>query len=81
MHKNDHQHRSRGFKLINSTSFGESMFVGGFIQKTIKVDLIVRLNHVYPQRKQLKKIPEDAIRLSTKDRAKWLTWGVGWPHH
>ena len=25
-----------GFKLINSISFGESVFIGGFTQKTIK---------------------------------------------
>ena len=41
-----------GFKLINSTSFGESVFSTGFIQKTVKVDLDVRLNRAYPQRKQ-----------------------------
>ena len=41
------------FKLINSMSFGESMLSTGFIQKTIKVDLDVRSNHAYPQRKQL----------------------------
>ena len=36
------------------------MFVEGFIQKTIKVDLFVKVNHVYPRRKQLKKILEDS---------------------
>jgi hypothetical protein len=30
-------------------SFGESVFVVGFIQKTIKVDLNVRINRAYPQ--------------------------------
>ena len=36
------------FKLTNSTSFGESVFSVGFIQKTIKVDLDVRINRTYP---------------------------------
>ena len=33
-----------GFKLTNFTSFGESIFSIGFIQKTVKVDLDVRIN-------------------------------------
>ena len=48
------------------------MFAGGFNQKTIKVDLYVRINYAYPQRKNTR-------RLSTKDRAETLTWGVGRP--
>ena len=40
-----------GVKLTNSTSFGESVISTGFIQKTIKVDLDVKLNHAYPQQK------------------------------
>ena len=31
-----------GFKLINFTSFGESMFLTGFSQKTAKEDLIIK---------------------------------------
>ena len=42
-----------GFKLTNSMSFDESVFSIGFIQKTVKVDLDVRLNHDYPRDKQL----------------------------
>jgi hypothetical protein len=34
-------------------SFGESVFSAGFIQKTVKVDQIVKVNHAYPQQKQL----------------------------
>ena len=34
-----------GVKLTNSMSFGESMFSTGFIQKTEKVDIYVRINH------------------------------------
>jgi hypothetical protein len=37
-----------GFKLTIFISFGESMFLAGFIQKTIKVDQIIKLNHDYP---------------------------------
>ena len=44
MTKMDDQHRLRGFKLTISMSFGESVFSAGFIQKTIKVDLFVKVN-------------------------------------
>ena len=37
-----------GFKLINSTSFSESVFSVEFIQKTVNVDLDVRINRAYP---------------------------------
>jgi hypothetical protein len=40
---------SLGFKLTNSMSLGESVFLVGFIQKTIKMDLNVRINHAYSQ--------------------------------
>jgi hypothetical protein len=69
MHENDHQDRFRGFKLTNSMSFGESMFSAGFIQKTIKMDPIVRLNHVYPRWYRLGKTLEHSRRLSTEDGA------------
>ena len=36
-------------------SFGEYVFSVGFIQKTVKVDLDVGLNHDYPRDKQLYK--------------------------
>jgi hypothetical protein len=65
MHKNDHQYRFRGFKLINYMSFGESMFSAGFIQKTIKEDLIIKGNNGIPLRKQRGKTLEDSRRLST----------------
>jgi hypothetical protein len=32
----DHQYKLRGFKLTISTSFGESIFSAGYIQKTGK---------------------------------------------
>ena len=37
-----------GFKLINSISFGESVFPAGFNQKTAKEDLIVKGNYGVP---------------------------------
>ena len=37
-----------GFKLTISMSFVEFVFSVGFIQKPIKVNLDVRLNHAYP---------------------------------
>ena len=49
-----------GFKLINSMSFGESMISAGFIQKTIKVDLDVRVNHAYPHQNGHQKTLEDS---------------------
>ena len=42
MQENDHQHRFRSVKLTNFISFGESMSLVGFIQKIVKVDLIIR---------------------------------------
>ena len=53
-----------GVKLINSTSFGESMISAGFIQKTIKVDLHVRFNCAYPQRNghQKDSTPKRSVR-------------------
>jgi hypothetical protein len=30
-------------------SFGESVFVGGFNQKTIKEDVFIKANHIYLQ--------------------------------
>ena len=53
MHKgiNIITNKGLGFKLTNSMSFGESVFSIGFIKKTVKVDLHVRFNRAYPQRK------------------------------
>jgi hypothetical protein len=39
-----------GFKLINSTSFGESVISVGFIQKTVKQDLFIKGNFRIPLR-------------------------------
>ena len=61
-------------------SFGESVFVGGFKKKTVKVDPIVRLNRKYLQRKQLQKILEDSRRQTTKAEGRWLPGGASRPH-
>ena len=34
-------------------SFGESVFLAEFIQKTVKVDLFIKVNHVFLRRKKL----------------------------
>jgi hypothetical protein len=51
---------------------------GGFIQKTVKVDLNVGFNRNYPRRKQLQKILEDSRRQTTEAEIKGLP-GVGGP--
>jgi hypothetical protein len=45
---NDITNKGLGFKLTNSTSFGESMISTGFNQKTIKAYLHVRVNNAIP---------------------------------
>ena len=61
-------------------SFGESMFLAGFIQKTVKGNLFVKENFGIPPRKQRGKILEDSRRLSTEADPKGLPCGVGRPH-
>jgi hypothetical protein len=34
------------------------MFLAKFIQKTVKEDQIIKLNHAYPPQNQLQKVPE-----------------------
>ena len=53
-------------------SFGESIFVGGFNQKTIKEGLFIKANHVYPRRNQLGKILDDSRGQTTEDGAHML---------
>ena len=80
MVKIDYQHRLRGVKLTNSMSFGESMFLVGFNQKTIKGDLFVKGNHGIQPRDQCGKVPEDFRRLSTKGDHMSLTCGATRSH-
>jgi hypothetical protein len=61
-------------------SFGESVFLVRFNQKIIKVDLFIKINHVYPRQKQLKKILKDSRRQTTKEELKTMTCGAGQPH-
>ena len=61
-------------------SFGESVFLAGFIQKTIKEDLFVKGNYGIPQRKQRGKILEDSRRLSTEVDPEGLSCGAGRTH-
>jgi hypothetical protein len=42
---NEIANKGLGFKLMNSMSFGESMIFAGYIQKTVKADLHVRVNY------------------------------------
>ena len=69
-----------GFKLTNSMSFGEFVFSTGFIQKTVKVDLHVRINCAYPQRNKHQKVPKDSKGLHAKVEPEWLLGGADQPH-
>ena len=61
-------------------SFGESMFLAGFIHKMSKVDPIIRLNHVYPRRNRLRKTLEHSKRQTTLSHNKSLPCGADQPH-
>ena len=61
-------------------SFGESVFSAGLIEKTIKVDPNVRINHNYLQQKQPQKVAKDFMRQTTKAEGRWLPGWAGWPH-
>jgi hypothetical protein len=62
--------RGLGFKLINSMSFGESVFSARFIKKTAKRYLFVKENIEIPPRHQRGKDLEDSRTLSTEAWAK-----------
>jgi hypothetical protein len=47
-------------------SFSESVFSTRFIQKTVKVDVYVGINCVYPQRNRHQKALDDPGRLHTE---------------
>ena len=61
-------------------SFGESVISVGFIQKTIKVDLDVRVNHAYPQRNGHQKTLEDSRGLHIEAEPEGLPGGATRPH-
>ena len=47
-------------------SFGEFMFLAGFIQKTVKVNQIFKVNCAYLEQKLLQKVLEDSRRHHTE---------------
>ena len=73
---NEITNKGLGVKLTNSTSFGESAFSVGFIQKTVKVDLHVRFNCAYPQRNGHQNVPEDSRGLHTEAESERLPSGT-----
>ena len=60
-------------------SFGESEFSAGFMQKTIKADLHVRINRAYPPQNVHQKVLEDSRGHHTEAGAKGLPCGAGRP--
>ena len=64
---------------MSSTSFSDLITAGGFNQKTIKVDLFVKVNQVYPRQNRLGKTLEHSRRQLTKIHAQRLTFGAGRP--
>jgi hypothetical protein len=69
-----------GFKLTNSMSFGESVIAVGFIQKTIKGNLHVRVNYAIPPRNQRGKVPKDSRGLHTEAGGEVQPCGADWPY-
>ena len=61
-------------------SFSESVFSAGFIKKTVKVDLDVRINRAYSQRKQSQKVLEDSRGHYTKAEGETPLGGASRPH-
>jgi hypothetical protein len=69
-----------GFKLMNSTSFCESVISIGYIQKTIKADLHVRVNYAIPPQNLCGKILEDSRGYHIEAGGRTLPCGAGRPH-
>jgi hypothetical protein len=67
------------FKLINSMSFGESMFSARFNQQTSKADLYVRDNYVIPLRNQHGKVLTDSRGHHVEAERQRLPGGARWP--
>ena len=61
-------------------SFGESVFLAGFNQKTTKEDLFIKENRVISQHNQREKTIENSTRLSTEVEPEPLPCGIGWSH-
>jgi hypothetical protein len=69
-----------GFKLINSTSFGESLFSVELFQKTTKRDLFVKGKFEMKIRHIREKTLEDMRRHQNEAGGEELPSGVGQPH-
>jgi len=61
-------------------SFGESVFLAGFNQKTAKEDLIIKGKYGIPSRYLHGKTLEGSISHVTEAEPEWLTCGVARPH-
>ena len=61
-------------------SFGKYVFSVGFNQKTVKDDLFIKANHVYPQQNYCEKTLEHSGWQLTKANPEGLTCGAGQPH-
>jgi len=60
-------------------SFGECVFPVGFIQKNIKEDLFIKINHEVPPRNRYGKTLEDSRRRITEAGQVSLTCGAARP--
>ena len=60
-------------------SFGECVFLVGFIQKNIKEDLFIKINHEVPPRNRYGKTLEDSRRRITEAYPKGLPYGAKQP--
>ena len=61
-------------------SFGASVFVGRFNQKTVKGDQFIKVNHVFPRWYRLGKTLEHSRRQPTMTEHERMTCGAGRPH-
>jgi hypothetical protein len=61
-------------------SFGESMFLAGFIQKIVKRDLFIKGNYGISLRKKREKILEDSRRIPSEVDPEGLPCGASRPH-
>ena len=71
--------KSLGFKLMNSISFGESVFSAGFNLKTAKEDLNIKGKYGFPPRHLRGKVLEGPRSHITEAEGETPLGGVGWP--
>jgi hypothetical protein len=77
---NEIANKGLGSKLTNSMSFGESVISAGFNQKTVKVDLHVRVNNAILLRNLRGKVLEDSRGHYINAGGRTLPCGAGRPH-